>query len=262
MKISKKIILGLLAIGFVVSTNSYSMNRACDDESTVKVQPGNRTCCVAKKTCSADSLQNVCLKSLAKTVLANLSNVEIVEDIYSCLEQHQEIFLEHLKGEAKKILWPKETNARFLEFQIINHKNIISLVKLTPDGNMIVFNDSTGTVNVWIRGVDGRFTKLQTLKGHKNGIVFFDVTPDGNMIVGGSNDGRIYEWVRGVDGKFTQPQMLTSYADFIRDIEGFFESQKNSITSLKVTPDRNMIVSGYFDGTVKVWRRIRESVNQ
>ncbi|NER94610.1 MAG: hypothetical protein F6J86_12345 [Symploca sp. SIO1B1] len=111
------------------------------------------------------------------------------------------------------------------------HKESVTNVSFSPDGNLIASGSADKTVKIW--SIDGK--EVATFKGHEDQITSIAFSPDSKMVVSGSADKTVRLW--HLDGK----RIAT------------FEGHKESVTSVAFSPDSQIVVSGSEDETVRLW---------
>ncbi|KAI9702650.1 MAG: WD domain protein [Bogoriella megaspora] len=132
-----------------------------------------------------------------------------------------------------KAVKPTTLNYR-LRTILHGHKKGISMVKFSPDGQMIASASADGTVRIW-NSQTGKHQ--QTLEGHLAGISAISWSPDSKLIASGSDDKTIRLWIVAT-GK-QHPKILSGH--------------HNSVFSLAFSPTGSMLVSGSFDEAVFLW---------
>ncbi len=112
------------------------------------------------------------------------------------------------------------------------HKDAVSKISFSPDGNIIASGGADGEVKIWSK--DGK--ELKTFKAHEEKITSISFSPDGHKLITGSQDKTPKLW------NIEDEQLIK-----------VFKGHKDSITSVGFSPDGKKIVSGSKDKTVKIW---------
>jgi WD40 repeat protein len=118
------------------------------------------------------------------------------------------------------------------------HASIVNALAFSPDGNKIASGSWDSTIIIW--EWDGsKWNKTHTLKGHVDSVNSVEFTGDGNMLISGGINVKVWEWD---DSGWKNTQTLTEYTDY-----------NNSITSIDINSDGNMIVASSWDSTIIIW---------
>ncbi|MHC5714072.1 MAG: nSTAND1 domain-containing NTPase [Nostoc sp.] len=113
------------------------------------------------------------------------------------------------------------------------HKDVVSSVAISADGQTIVSGGVGGTMRLWNRQ---GLTLAEPLRGHKGNVNSVAINADGQTIVSGGEDGTVRLWNR---------QGLT-LAEPLRGHQG-------NVSSVAISADGQTIVSGGRDRTVRLW---------
>jgi WD40 repeat protein len=147
-------------------------------------------------------------------------------------------------------------------------------LKFTPNGSFIITGSTDALGRVW-RVSDGKL--INTLEGHSGWINSLDVSKDGGLIATCADDYTVRVW-RMFDAKEIQNidegMSIISEISFspindnliwserngsirVRSIEGYWVQKFNEndvpASSIAVSPDGSVIVSGHFNGDIKLW---------
>ncbi len=123
---------------------------------------------------------------------------------------------------------------------IVGHRQAISAVAFTPDGERIISASHDWTIKIWDFE---RGTELNTLYGHADRVSAIVVTPDGGSAISGSHDMTIRIWDLGS-------------GDDVATLKGHI----GYITGLAISPDGQYLISAALDNTLKVWDIWRREV--
>jgi WD40 repeat protein len=167
-------------------------------------------------------------------------------------------------------LWKLDDTSPTITFN--GHEAGVYGLAFTPDGQQIVSGSYDKTVRLW--KLDG--TLLMTLRGHSDAVNTVDIRNDGKNleIASGSNDHTVRLWkpysklVRTLFGHSDVVSAVDLNADVI--VSGSWDKtiklwrgdvilrtllgHEGSVMSVKISPNGQFIVSGSLDGTVRIWR--------
>jgi WD40 repeat protein len=153
------------------------------------------------------------------------------------------------------------------------HQNRVGALAITSDDKLLASGSEDTTIKLWSLP-DGK--SLTTLEGHKDEVRDLAITPDGKLLASASNDKTIRFWSLP-DGKLLRT--LEDQKDWVRALaitpDGKliasvsrsainlwslpnFELQAtldgiNLVWTLAVTPDSNVLASGFMTGIVILW---------
>jgi WD40 repeat protein len=108
----------------------------------------------------------------------------------------------------------------------------VNSLAFTPDGNMIVVNDSNNTISLW-RISDGE--RVYTLPAHSGEVSSVLFSPDGSLMASVSEE-NIYLW--SVSDR--------TLIDTLR--------HTSEVTCVAFSPDGGLLASGCLDKTINIWR--------
>ncbi|MEG5140166.1 MULTISPECIES: serine/threonine-protein kinase [unclassified Microcoleus] len=117
---------------------------------------------------------------------------------------------------------------------LTGHKNLISSVAFSPNGEVIASGSDDKTIKLW-QVQNGQ--EIVTLAGHANSVHTVVFSPDGKTLASSSHDKKIKLW-RMKDGQE------------IRTLAG----HSNSVYGLTFSPDGETVASSSWDKTIKLWR--------
>jgi len=119
-----------------------------------------------------------------------------------------------------------------LERTFINHKNIVTAVRFTPDDSLVVSGSVDSTIKIWKRESGEIVREIR----HPEAISYLDLSNDGKFIATASYDSKIRIWnVR--DGSRVKE----------------FMGHTGTIWAVAFSPDGKKIVSGGDDASVRIW---------
>ncbi|MEH2301712.1 MAG: hypothetical protein V7K88_22665 [Nostoc sp.] len=147
---------------------------------------------------------------------------------------------ENLEKLPQQILAPVQyslnqvVNKVTVSIPLRGHKDDVSSVAISANGQRIVSGGNDGTVRLWNRQ---GLTLAEPLRGHQGNVSSVAISQDGQTIVSGGRDGTVRLW---------NHQGLT-LAEPLRGHQGY-------VYSVAISQDGQTIASGGADGTVRLWR--------
>lgn len=134
--------------------------------------------------------------------------------------------------DGKIQLWNREGRTKKLITSWQAHSQPISTLSFSPDGRQVASGSDDQTLKLWT--IDGN---LQfTLNGHSARVTGVAYSPDGQWLASASEDKTVRLW-------------RTSNGNLIRALKG----HQDGVSSVAWSSD-NVLASGSYDNTVKVWR--------
>jgi len=137
------------------------------------------------------------------------------------------------------------------------HGASVFSVAFSPDGKWIISGSVDQTARVW-DAASGE--ELRAFKGHGSQIGSVALSPDGQRIVTGGGALRV-----SPDGRFHSANIEDDPTAKVWDAGGGMEAltlegHTDAVTSVDISADGRLIVSGSFDGTARVWDLRTEQV--
>ncbi|KAJ3415509.1 WD repeat-containing protein 5 [Chytridiales sp. JEL 0842] len=141
-----------------------------------------------------------------------------------------------------------------LKYTITGHKKSISSVKFSPDGKWLTTASADSTVRLY-HALDARHER--TFKGHRLGISDVSWSSDSQYLCTASDDKTIRLWHIDSVGFFLNglqiPGALTSFYFLQEKSLKVFKGHTNYVFCVNFNPQSNLIVSGSFDESVRIW---------
>ena len=116
---------------------------------------------------------------------------------------------------------------------LTGHKNSVSSVAISPDGQTLASGSADSTIKLWNLKTGAL---LHTLTGHKYSVVSVAISPDGLTLASGSYDKTIKLWNLKTGALL---HTLTGHEDHV--------------SSVAISPDGLTLASGSYDKTIKLW---------
>jgi WD40 repeat protein len=131
----------------------------------------------------------------------------------------------------------KKTSSWRCLYTLTGHRNAVTAVAFSPDGENLVSASQDQTIEVWWRKTGKRW---YTLTGHTNWVTTLAFSPNGEMLASGSRDNTVEIWDM-TKGKrwFT----LIGHTD--------------GVEKVAMSPDGNLLASASRDHTIKLWDLIK-----
>ena len=141
-------------------------------------------------------------------------------------------------------LWKVKNDRIELENEFKGHKSLVTFVSLSPDGQYIATGHLDGTIRLW----NFQGSILQTLVGHKENVISIVFGLDGKTLVSGSADSTVRLWdIEDISSNQLSHEQKDNF------INQPFQAHDSSVSAVGISSDRQTIVSGSQDKTVRIW---------
>ncbi|EDX83239.1 caspase domain protein [Synechococcus sp. PCC 7335] len=144
---------------------------------------------------------------------------------------------QHLRTETIQVLHHVCTNVQELN-RLYGHEDVVTCVSISPNGELIVSGDLTGTIKLW----QTTGTLLNTIAGHSEAVVNVAFSADGQQFVSASKNTTLKIW--GIEGELTH--LLTC---------------PDAVNSLSLNTDRQIIAASDSSGHLSLWRWDGSQIN-
>lgn len=157
---------------------------------------------------------------------------------------------------------------------ISGHQDAVNAIAWSPNGRLIASGSSDKTIQIWDATTG---TRVQRLQGHSNAVLSVAFSPDGNLLASGSRDNTVIvwdlktgqqkyqltvdnSWVRSVAIAENGLLLATSGSNLniwnlnTGKLEKVFRGHEQFISVFALSPDRQKVVTGSPDKTIKIWR--------
>lgn len=151
-----------------------------------------------------------------------------------------------------------DSNGKILS-QAKHEKPIIDVATFKKNENTFLFATAIRDQNAHLwKYSDKKCTPLLVLKGHQLSVESLDFNPSGNMICTASSDKTIKIWdAEGGHNVDEEPQQKKKKTHDERKLEnpciGTLEGHKAAVTSIQWGEKGNIIFSGSYDHTIRLW---------
>lgn len=117
-------------------------------------------------------------------------------------------------------------------------------VRFSPDGLTLASCSYDKTVKVWDVKTG---QEIHTLRGHSDRVLSLTLSPDGQLLVSCSADKTIKIW-----SLFTG-ELIRTISESSRFVSDSIIEPASGVSSVAISPDSHILVSGNYEGTIKLW---------
>jgi WD40 repeat protein/energy-coupling factor transporter ATP-binding protein EcfA2 len=127
-----------------------------------------------------------------------------------------------------------------------HEKTFVTLVRFSPDGDMLASSDRDGTIKIWSTE-NGKL--LGEINGHQKGVLGLAFSPDGNILASASIDETIKLWqVKEVIKLSMESSKQLQHASVT------LKAHTANINRLEFSSNGQSIISASDDTTVRIWQ--------
>ena len=181
-------------------------------------------------------LWDVHMGKLQHILMGNEGNIEIEIIVYSPDGRT----LASGSSDGAISLWDVQTNQLLKTF--IGHKDIVKSLAFSKDSYVLASGSGDKTIRLW----NPRTGKLvHTLAGHTEPVMSIAYSPDGLTFASGAFDEskiRLWTWTGQLVRTIGTSELLRGVGP-----------GQNGVMSVAYSPDGNILASGAYDGTIRLW---------
>ena len=198
-----------------------------------------------------------------KDIISNLSKTENKDStLNKIIMPLPEISNEVMNGKDNPLKINKTSPPNIGCFTLLNTNNKLNCIEMTNDGGIIVCGFKNGEIVVWIldQNINIEITQdnLKNLENHKynNNNLYNNTSKSNNKILLNLQDEKISEDENDINNKqFPESQNSQFLYELITKSHRRFSlyGHQSTIYSLSISPDNEYLISGSYDGTIRLW---------
>ena len=195
-----------------------------------------------------------------KDIISKLSQEENKDStLNKIIIPFPEISNEDMKGKDNPLKINKTSPPNIGCFTLLNTNNKLNCIEMTNDGGIIVCGFKNGEIVVWVLDqniyIEITQNNLKDLDNHKNNNLYNNASKS-NKILLNLQDEKISEDENDINNKqFTDSQNSQFLYELITKSHRRFSlyGHQSTIYSLSISPDNEYLISGSYDGTIRLW---------
>ena len=195
-----------------------------------------------------------------KDIISKLSQEENKDStLNKIIIPFPEISNEAMNGKDNPLKINKTSPPNIGCFTLLNTNNKLNCIEMTNDGGIIVCGFKNGEIVVWVldQNINIEITQnnLKDLDNHKNNNLYNNASKN-NKILLNLQDEKISEDENDINNKqFPESQNSQFLYELITKSHRRFSlyGHQSTIYSLSISPDNEYLISGSYDGTIRLW---------